>query len=966
MALDLLAWLGSTAAWLLAKPILEDFAKDLSNDIAKDASKSLLGKIYHKTFSKLTREPLAKATLLALKEFIELVEEDLLNADIAEELLTVRYQPFIEFFVKQDTFLALLEPLFTEPNFMLDAAILARAWDEMTHAPTLPDEFSWERIAKAFKRRVAKIRDNYPDIKQAFVQTQTEQTHAALLELQGLPPDFDQENYREALLEKFQNVGFDCLDSTGVYYNEIRLWQVFVAQSCRECFDFKPQLLEIPKEHQKRLLASGELATNQLAELERQRYFQQPLRSVLEVCADKYLPYLVILGDPGSGKSSLLRYLALQWANLPTANERLQQPLPLLIELREYNRWECASGKSFLRYLHEARHWHRLNQQTLNSLMQQAERVVLLLDGLDEIFDPVQREQVINDIHRFSNDYKQVRIIVSSRVVGYQPKALRDAGFRDFMLQDLAKDQIQSFLQKWHDTTFEASKAQEAAAKRERLTKAIENSRPIALLAGNPLLLTMMAILNRHQELPRNRSALYQKAAEVLLHQWDTERALASYPELRNEFDLQAKTALLRRIAEHMQTAPEGLAGNIIDGEVLKHIIENFLRDELHFEQARGAANAVVKQLRERNFILCFVGANSYAFVHRTFLEYFCAADIAYKFNHQRALNIEDLIALFDSHYMDDAWREVLRLICGQIDESQIEIVLNKLIEKTDLDTWNFEQKPIELAFCLYCISEVRNPYKLIKLLIRIHDNIIKILQIYFDHESDSFGAMLFELYPKIIDAMKGIDIPFSLYNSNLEALSNISIKNEMSKIYWPNYLAHFSKNKEAVLKFLDSEDPNLRSGALDGLCEVWPQDISLEFLQNLLNHESDTTVQNEIMTHMDKLFQGELLVKLIKEFLLKIIHKNPLPSIPTNYLEILLNDNPDEETRSILELHVSKATDYLPRTLVLSFLWKTWKDYRTLKFTQTIYQSENDPFTREVLMSLISIMTEYLEPNEK
>jgi len=244
----------------------------------------------------------------------------------------------------------------------------------------------------------------------------------------------------------------------------------------------------------------------------RQAYVNQPPKPVLEVVGEPtalaaclgdattsktrptlarsaHIQRLVVLGDPGSGKSSLLRFLALRWARIDDANLRYTQPLPLLIELREYNRWECANGKSFSKYLHEASTWHRLNQHTLNHLLEQSDRVVLLLDGLDEVFDPAERELVVNDIHRFSNDHKQVRIVLTSRVVGYKPKRLRDAEFRHFMLQDLDKDQIGVFLDRWHEITFD--KQDEAQPKRERLAKAIENSNSIGQLARNPLLLTM-------------------------------------------------------------------------------------------------------------------------------------------------------------------------------------------------------------------------------------------------------------------------------------------------------------------------------------------------------------------------------------------------------------------------------------------------------------------------------------------
>ena len=59
---------------------------------------------------------------------------------------------------------------------------------------------------------------------------------------------------------------------------------------------------------------------------------------------------------------------------------------------------------------------------------------------------------------------------------------LRDADFRHFMLQDLDKEQIGGFLGKWHDVTFD--NAQEADVKRGRLAKAINDSKPIAMLGA--------------------------------------------------------------------------------------------------------------------------------------------------------------------------------------------------------------------------------------------------------------------------------------------------------------------------------------------------------------------------------------------------------------------------------------------------------------------------------------------------
>ncbi|HEX3188064.1 MAG TPA: hypothetical protein VHQ94_24925, partial [Pyrinomonadaceae bacterium] len=371
-----------------------------------------------------------------------------------------------------------------------------------------------------------------------------------------------------------------------------------------------------------------------------------------------------------------------------------------MIELGPYGRWQCGGRKDFIRYLEEAPVWHGWPRGLIGRLLEQYGRVVLLLDGLDEVFDVKIRDEVINDIARFSSQFAHTPVLVTSRVVGYQPQRLRDADFRHFMLQDLDSTQITDFVDRWHQVTFDDS--EQATPKRDRLQKAIRESKSIAMLAGNPLLLTMMAILNRNQELPRDRADLYAQASRVLLHQWDTERALVDFPGMSTEIGLREKTDILRHIAAHMQAGPGGLKGNLIDGATLTALIEDYLQNELHFAQARAAARAVVEHLRLRNFILCFVGADSYAFVHRTFLEYFCAAEFVHQFNVAKTLEIDGLIDLFDEHCGDDDWREVLRLICGQIDETFVGRVVEHLAARAD---WGLAK----LAVGIYCLSETRN-----------------------------------------------------------------------------------------------------------------------------------------------------------------------------------------------------------------------------------------------------------------
>ncbi|NER99359.1 MAG: NACHT domain-containing protein, partial [Symploca sp. SIO1B1] len=450
---------------------------------------------------------------------------------------------------------------------------------------------------------------------------------------------------------------------------------------------------------------AAEVAPEALAR-HRQVYYQQPVSSILDLVSqiwkDDKLRYLVILGEPGSGKSIFLQYLALNWARSPL-NNAIELPIPLLIELRTYNR-DRNSGecKDLLEFFHKGNVICRLNQHQLQERLQTG-KVLVMFDGLDEVFEPTQREQVITDIHRFTNDYPQVRVIVTSRIIGYKHQRLRDAEFRHFLLQDLNSRQIKDFIYRWHELTFtdEADKLR----KRERLQQSIDSSKAIAELAGNPLLLTMMAILNRNQELPRDRPELYNQASRVLLHQWDVERKLLEDPRVDPvTIDYKDKQGMLRQIAHFMQAADKGLAGNLIQADDLEKILSDYLKT-IEVSNARKVARLLIEQLRGRNFILCFLGADSYGFVHRTFLEYFCAWEFVWQFQQTQTLSIKELkTEVFGKHWQDESWHEVLRLIAGMIDPRFTAQVIEYLISQ-DGDAEKFSN----VFLAADCLAEVRN-----------------------------------------------------------------------------------------------------------------------------------------------------------------------------------------------------------------------------------------------------------------
>jgi predicted NACHT family NTPase len=382
--------------------------------------------------------------------------------------------------------------------------------------------------------------------------------------------------------------------------------------------------------------------------------------------------------------------------------------LPLLIELRSYaglcTEGNCTTFLEFLEYLGKTEGW-ALTQSALHNHLKNDGRAVVIFDGLDEIFDPEQRERITRQIVGFCGDYPKARVIVTSRVIGYRRKILTDAGFTHFTLQDLDEKQVETFVNRWYDLAM-SDRPDEAKERRERILKSFKESASIRQLAGNPMLLTIMAIIGKHQELPRERWKLYDHAASVLIQHWDVNKHLQ---DVRIDADFigeDDKKELLRRLAFRMQGGDGGLAGNYIHREQLQAEFEGYLRERYAQtpDRAKMIAEAMIQQFRERNFILSLYGANLYGFVHRAFLEYFCASAFVWKFEKTKGLTIEQLKTdVYGKHWEDRGWHEVLRLICGMVDEKWAGEIVDYLLS-------NKEEFPISpIAVASQCLDEVRN-----------------------------------------------------------------------------------------------------------------------------------------------------------------------------------------------------------------------------------------------------------------
>lgn len=687
-------WIAISAAVI---PYLEKYAADRAERLAD----SVFAKAYRRV---VPDQKLIRANQTFVVRFGKELDSSI---DLAT-LTTKAYQEALQFFLQSPSVQDLLQaPLDGYSDLAWE--LLRAIWAEL-HLIPLPSDFEWVRVSRTYRQSLhnqmmvdAELRPVVQALAALRAAEAAERTASTLGRIAGPVPAFDLPRYARALKTAYAHLRLGSLDSDWPQYERrFRLEAVYIPQSAKQALPPR----DVTRDYLRSLNARQSLrefeADGDQLQIRREEYARLGARPILDVVEDPASQRLVILGDPGLGKSTLLKLLALRWADDPS------RALALFIELRRASRESVDA--TFLSYLEKGTgEICCLPELELDAHLREYESLVLL-DGLDEV-PQSSRDNTVSKIIRFADDYPRARIIVTTRIHGYYPGSshpdrFRDAGFQQFTLQDFEDSEIDRFVRLWHREAF--LDPAECDRYESRLRRAIADSPAIHELASNPLLLTMMAVLSRTQDLPRDRSRLYERCAELLLKNWDLEK----FPELKerrgardikDKLGPDQKMRILERVAVAMQEEREGLAGNLIAEDKLKTIVQEELA-QLEVPQSWSVADDLIWMLRERNYMLAYLGDRQYGFIHRTFLEYFCARDVKYRLEKTSGFNVSDLVGLFHGHWRDDAWKEVLRLLCGLVGIEYAQVCILALV--ADEKASDGHEAALLAAQCLQEIRE--------------------------------------------------------------------------------------------------------------------------------------------------------------------------------------------------------------------------------------------------------------------
>lgn len=379
---------------------------------------------------------------------------------------------------------------------------------------------------------------------------------------------------------------------------------------------------------------------------------------------------VIVLGDPGAGKTTFLKYLAVRLARGEGAQMGLDDYLPILLPLAAFA--NALQTKDIRLDDFIAEYFSMIGSDLPIGAMLgealKAGRALILLDGLDEVRDINMRNTVVERVVDFYTFHRHQgnKFVLTSRVVGYRAVRPSAEDLAECTIVDFEDDEIEGFVTRWMTALEKQAQGHtpvaiaDAEADRRDLLDAIHHNPGVRQLASTPLLLTILALMKRQGvTLPERRVQLYDQYVTTLLSTWNRARSLSGRAPGRDIDEIQT-VRILAPLALWMHEISPGVG--LVGREDMRRKLEELFHERGDVSPHQ-AARQFLLDVREHAALLLERGPSEYGFIHLTFEEYLAAVALAF----MGQGDSKPIIDTLSRHVGEHAWREVTLLTIGYL-----------------------------------------------------------------------------------------------------------------------------------------------------------------------------------------------------------------------------------------------------------------------------------------------------------
>jgi predicted NACHT family NTPase len=366
---------------------------------------------------------------------------------------------------------------------------------------------------------------------------------------------------------------------------------------------------------------------------------------------------LIVLGKPGAGKTTFLRYLAIQC----NQGSFLSNLVPIFIPLKYFA--EDPNRPNLVDYIRQQYSGCDVTESELIELFKQGSALILF-DGLDEVCAEYQ-EYTLKEVRSFSRIYFDNHFVIACRIGAWEYTFDK---FTEVEIADFDDKQINEFANNWFKSK---------SIKSEDFIKRLKENNRVYQLAVTPLLLTLLCLVfEESASLPHNRSESYHEGLDILLKKWDAKRGI-NRDQIYEKLSLKRKKDLLRQIA-YSTFEKDKYFFTILE---IKNIIKNFINKILNHDDttiSQEDVEKLLKSMESQHGVIIERAKGIYSFSHLTFHEYFVAKRIVslipqtedeseqqgfkHNENNQESQRVKELQKLV-KHITNYKWREVFLLV---------------------------------------------------------------------------------------------------------------------------------------------------------------------------------------------------------------------------------------------------------------------------------------------------------------